>query len=264
MPDKRVDVAVADRIATFTLNRPERDNAIDTGMYRELHDGLQRAGESSDVDVVVLQGSADCFSVGEDMEALARNGGLAEWRRTYRGFVQVTWHLPKMVLSAVRGPALGVGCELALLADVTYATPDASFGHPEMAFGLVTPTVWPWLAGPKAAKEYLSSGRIMSAVEAKRVRLINQVFEPDRLDAEIASLARDFASMPPGAAVANKRRLNWSYRDISRTLLDDINYGLDFQWQVENRSVDEAFYKSVKEKGVTGALKQRNERYQKS
>jgi enoyl-CoA hydratase/carnithine racemase len=262
-----ITLSERDRIATVTLNRPDRKNAINTALYVEICHTLEKLGQSSDVDVVVIKGSGDCFSVGEDLQELASDddrGALAHWRRTYRSFVHVTWHLPKMVLAEVRGEAFGVGCELALLADVTFADPSAKFGHPEMAHGLLSPTVWPWLAGPKIAKEYLSSARIMRAEEAMRVRLINKVFAPDQLSAEIEALARDFSSMPPGAAVANKRRLNWSHRDISRTLLDDLSYGLDFQWQVENRAVDEAFYSSVRDQGFDAALKNRNARYRKS
>jgi enoyl-CoA hydratase len=267
MTEASVLVEVTGCIANVTLNRPETCNAIDVAMYREICSVLDGLGRDDEVSAVILRGSGDCFSAGEDLVGMAERGGadaLLEWRREYRGFVAVTWLLPKLVIAVVRGEALGVGCELALLADVTISAPSGRFGHPETKFGLLTPTVWPWLAGPKIAKEYLASGRVMAAAEAKRVRLINQVYEEAALEAEVESLAKDFASMPRGAAVANKKRLNWSYRDISRTLLDDLNYGIEFGWLADNRSVDEAFYASVRDHGFDTAIRMRNERFQKS
>jgi enoyl-CoA hydratase len=267
MSAKRISVAQNEKVATVYLDRPETKNSIDLDMYQELCDTLLAVGRAEDVDVVVIRGRGNCFSIGEDLDALAEldaAGKLADWFRIYRGFVHVTWHLPKMVLAAVFGDALGIGCELALLADVTYAETAARFGHPEATAGITAPTIWPWLAGPKIAKEYLSSGRLIGAEEAARVRLINRALPADAVDAEIDALARDYASMPPGTAVANKRRLNWAYRDVSRVLLDDLSYGVEFGWLIENRGVDASFYDVVREHGVRAALNQRNEPFIKS
>lgn len=267
MSEQKVTVKIGERISNITLNRPAVRNAIDLDMYGQLCDALMQAGSSEEVDVIVLRGEGGTFSVGEDLVELARmdaEGRLEEWQRIYRGFVQVTWLLPKMVIAGVSGEALGIGCELALLADVTFADENAKFGHPEAAIGITAPTVWPWLAGPKIAKEYLSSGRVMSASEAARVRLINRAMPADRLEEEIDALAHDFASMPPGTAVANKRVLNWAYRDISRVLVDDVVYRNEFAWLIENRSVDASFYEDVRDHGVTAALRKRNAPFAKS
>jgi enoyl-CoA hydratase/carnithine racemase len=267
MSTKRIAVERNDRVGTVYLDRPEAKNSIDTDMYLELCETMLALGRSDDIDVVVVRGRGDCFSVGEDLDALAeldKAGRLADWYHAYQGFVHVTWHLPKMVLAAVFGDALGIACELALLADVTYAETGARFGHPEAAVGITAPTIWPWLAGPKISKEYLSSGRLIGAEEAARVRLINRALPADSVDAEIDALARDYASMPPGTAVANKRRLNWAYRDVSRVLLDDLSYGVEFGWLVENRGVDASFYDVVRERGVRAALQHRNAPFIKS
>jgi enoyl-CoA hydratase/carnithine racemase len=262
-----IEYETSDDVATITLDRRDRENALDLDTYRELCEALRTAGDDDDAQAVVVRSAADDFCVGEDYEylaGLAERGQLNVWRRGYKGFIPVTWHLPKLVIAEVTGKALGIGCELALLSDVTYASPDALFGHPEVAVGVAAPTVWPWLTGPKIAKEYLASGRLIPAPEAARVRLINRVVETDALHEEVMLLAKDFASMPPGTPAANKRVLNWAFRDVSRVLLDDLEYVTEFQWIVNNRDMDASFYESVRSLGFTEALKRRNEGFAKS
>jgi enoyl-CoA hydratase/carnithine racemase len=259
-----VETSIANEIAVLTFDRSSHGNAIDCLAYQNIRDALMDVGKRSDVHAVVLRAAGVDFSIGEDFEYLAdleSRGELDLWRRTYRGFIETTWHLPQPVIAEVRGRALGIGCELALLADVTYASDNAVFGHPEVAIGMVAPTVWPWLCGPKLAKEYIASGRLISAAEAVRVRLINGVFAASDLTEAVDALARDFASMPPGAAGANKRVLNWAFRDVSRVLLDDLNYIVDFGWLNNSRSTDTAFYADVRSVGMTEALRRRNARF---
>jgi enoyl-CoA hydratase/carnithine racemase len=259
-----VDYRITDGIAGISLARSEHSNAIDLAMYRAICDALIQAGADPQVRAILLTAAGPDFSVGEDMEYL---GGLeqanrfAEWTGAYKGWIPVTWHNPKFVVASVRGRALGIGCELALLADVTFAARTASFGHPETRRGMVGHTVWPWLVGPKVAKEYLATGHPMSAEIAHQKGLINAAIDDQKLDDHVQAFVRDLATMPAGTPGANKKRINWAYRDVSRVLYDDRLYDVDFEWLVAAREVDQAFYSSVAEEGVTGAIRKRDNKF---
>jgi len=255
---------VVDHIAEITLDRPGTGNAIDLDLYRTLCATLAEAGEDPAVRAILLTGNGGDFSVGEDMDYLARleaNQGFGAWTQGYRGWVPVTWHNPKFVVAKVRGRALGIGCELALLADVTFATQDARFGHPETQQGIVGHTIWPWLVGSKVAKEYLATGATMTGATAVTKGLINAALDEDQLDEHVRAFVADLATMPDGTPGANKKRINWAWRDISRVLHDDRMYDVDFEWGVAARKVDQAFYQSVKDSGVTGAVRARDKKF---
>lgn len=264
MTSNGLSYQVVDHVAEITLTRPGCGNAIDLDLYRNLCTALERAGADPGVRAILLSGSGDDFSVGEDMDYLAtleRTGRHAEWTHGYRGWIPVTWHNPKFVVAAVRGRALGIGCELALLSDVTFAARDACFGHPETRIGIITHTVWPWLVGAKVAKEYLATGAVMNGTVAQQKGLINAAVEPGDLDARVRAFVADLASMPDGTPGANKKRINWAFRDISRVLHDDRQYDVDFEWGVAARKVDAAFYNSVKEAGVAAAVRARDHKF---
>lgn len=266
MSAKRVEYRVVEGVGEIVLARKDAANAIDLSMYREICAALERAGADDAARAILLRAEGQDFSVGEDIEYLAgleRDGRFGEWTAGYKGWIPYTWHNPKFVVAAVRGRALGVGCELALLADVTFASRTAAFGHPETRRGMVSHTVWPWLVGPKVAKEYLATGGTMSGEVAQQKGLINAAVDDAALDAHVLAFVRDLATMPPGTPGANKKRINWAYRDISRVLHDDRQYDVDFEWLVKAREVDYAFYNSVAKEGVTGAVRKRDDKFSK-
>lgn len=255
-----VKVEVREGVGRVTLARPG-GNAIDLDLYRDLTDKLLRLGADDDVCVIHLCAEGPDFSIGEDFDYLARleaEQRFGEWAQQYRGWIPQLWHNPKLIVAAVQGRALGAGCELALLADVTFASRSASFGHPETAKGIVTHTVWPWLVGPKLAKEYLATGRTMSAEQAHLAGLINAALPDEGLADHVQRFVADIATMPKGTPGANKRRINWAFRDVSRTLFDDRHYDVDFDWVVAMRAVDAKFYQSVSESGVRSAVRKRD------
>lgn len=266
MPSRRVEYRVVEGVAEVALSRIDAANAIDLAMYREICAALERAAADESARAILVRAEGQDFSVGEDIDYLAgleRDGRFGEWTAGYKGWIPSTWHNPKFVVASVRGRALGVGCELALLADVTYASKNAVFGHPETQRGMVSHTVWPWLVGPKVAKEYLASGAGMSGEVAAQKGLINAAIDDDALDAHVLAFVRDLATMPPGTPGANKKRINWAYRDISRVLHDDRHYDVDFEWLVKAREVDYAFYSTVARDGVTEAVRKRDTKFSK-
>ncbi|ABE36466.1 enoyl-CoA hydratase/isomerase family protein [Paraburkholderia xenovorans LB400] len=265
MSASEVEYAVKDGVATITLARPDRANAIDLSMYGAICERLAQAGADTEVRAILLEARGADFSIGEDFEYLGeleKNQRYGEWSQNYKGWIPVTWHNPKFVVASVRGRAFGIACELALLADVTYASEGASFGHPETRVGMVSHTVWPWLVGPKIAKEYLASGVSMSASVAHSKGLINAAFREEELDEHVHAFVADLATMPAGTPGANKKRINWAFRDVSRILHDDRFYDVDFEWTTAAREVDYAFYNSVANEGVTKAIKARDRKFE--
>lgn len=264
MAAKHITYRIEDYVARIAIARADTCNAIDLDLYRDLCAALAEAGNDNQVRSILLTSEGPDFSVGEDwsyLAALEQQGRFSEWAQGFRGWVPVTWHNPKFVVASVRGRAWGIGCELALLADVTFAARDASFGHPETQRGMVSHTIWPWLVGPKVAKEYLATGGLLTGEMAQQKGLINAALDDDKLDAHVAAFVQDLATMPEGTPGANKKRINWAYRDVSRVLHDDRLYDVDFEWAVAARKVDQAFYDSVAKEGVTGAIRARDAKF---
>src|ERR1700732_5231054 len=150
--------------ALITLNRPQRLNAMNAAMLRELHLAIDAAEADERVRAIVLAGAGNGFCSGFDLkeQAEARPSGVAAWRPLLRrdfDAIMRFWHSPKPTVAAVRGPCLAGGCELALACDITIAAEDAVFGEPELRFGAgIVVMLLPWLAGPKRAKQLLLTG----------------------------------------------------------------------------------------------------------
>ncbi len=260
-----VHVSESDGIGHVTLTRPGASNKINAQMYAELVAAFRDLGASSASDVIVISGDGPDFCAGEDFEELGQvqdAGRLEQWLEAFPGFVPLVWHNPKICIAAVRGRALGIGCELALLADITLADDSAVFGHPEAKAGFAPRTVWPWLVGPKVAKEYLATGNLMAGHAAREAGLINKTCRADQLDTEVRHLAEEIVAMPKGTPGANKKRISWAWRDISRVLYDDRFYDVSSDWLVGARDVDAQFYRSVATLGFHEALRQREQQFE--
>src|SRR5258708_998188 len=147
--------------ALVTLNRPERLNAINAAMLRELDTAMDAAEADEGVRAIVLAGAGKGFCSGFDLkeQAAARPSGVAQWRPLLQRDFDVImrfWHSPKPTLAAVRGPSLAGGCELALACDITIAAEDAVFGEPELRFGAgIVVMLLPWLTRPERAEQLL-------------------------------------------------------------------------------------------------------------
>jgi len=186
----RVDDDAAHGVRTVTLNRPERRNALTTGMLDDLAVAVE-----TDLPVVLLRGAGSAFSAGADLEEVASlaDGGDPE---AFAEHGQRTMHAvaeaPATVVAGVDGAARGGGVELALAADLRVATPDASFGEPGVSFGLFG--TWggthrlPRIVGPSAAADLSLTGRAIDATDAKQIGLVSRIVEdPAAVAAETAA-----------------------------------------------------------------------------
>ena len=195
---------LADGIATITVNRPDKLNALNRTVIHELGEVAQRVSEEPEVRAVILTGAGPkAFVAGADIAELAQCDARAAETLSQAGsrvFRQLE-RCPKPVLAAVNGFALGGGCELALACHLRIAAEPAKFGQPEVKLG-ITPgyggTVrLPRLIGRGPALELLLTGGIIDAREALRIGLVNRVVPADRLLAESAGLLRAILENAP-------------------------------------------------------------------
>lgn len=182
---------VTDRVATLTVNRPDKLNALNRATIEELDAAIGHLVSRSDVGGIILTGAGRAFVAGADiaeLAALSPPEGLALSRRGQEVFARFEAS-PKPVLAAVNGFALGGGCELAMACHVRIASDTARFGQPEVKLGLIPgyggTARLPRLVGPGHAAQLLMTGEIIDAAEAARIGLVNRVVPAAEL-AEVA------------------------------------------------------------------------------
>ena len=203
-----------DNICTVRINNPAALNALNTTVLEELDDAFAAIGRDDAVDVVVLTGEGRAFVAGADiaqMSAMNAAEGKAFGELGAAVFRRIEL-LPKPVIAAVNGFALGGGCELAMACDIRLASAKAKFGQPEVGLG-ITPGFsgtqrLPRLVGLGKAKELIYTAEVISADEAARIGLVNRVVPPEALMDEALALARKIASKAPLAVRYAKQAVN--------------------------------------------------------
>ena len=198
---------VADRIATITVNRPDKLNALNDALMAELRVAMSEALKRIDVGGVLLTGAGRAFVAGADIAELADQSALEGKARALRG--QRTFRRfetsRKPTIAAVNGFALGGGCELAMACHIRIASEKAKFGQPEVKLG-ITPGYGgsqrlPRLVGKGRALELLLTGEMIDAAEAYRIGLVNRVVAPEALmETSRAMLAGILANGPQALA----------------------------------------------------------------
>ncbi len=204
-------------IATITLNRPEQRNAIDASMVRELHAVLDSVADDHTLKAIVLTGAGDrAFAAGADIAQLKDRDRYDALQRINAALFRRLEDQPIPTVAAVRGYCLGGGCELAMACDLRVAGDGAKFGQPEVSLGIMAGAGavqrLPQLVGLGRAKELLMTGRIIDALEAERIGLINRVTLDDRVLAEAMTLAGEIAKNGTLAVRVSKLALNASAR----------------------------------------------------
>ncbi|MGH9758091.1 MAG: enoyl-CoA hydratase/isomerase family protein [Candidatus Acidiferrales bacterium] len=201
-------------VATITLARPEKRNAISARMIEELLAALEQA-EKSAARVVILGASGKAFCAGMDLEELqglarkSREENLEDSRRMAALFRRIH-EFPRPVIAAVNGPALAGGCGIATLADFTLAAPEAKFGYTEVKIGFIPALVSVYLRrqiGEKRARDLLLTGRIIGAEEALRLGLVTEIVAAEQLAARARELAASLLAVSPTSLERTKRLL---------------------------------------------------------
>lgn len=202
---------VADRVATVTINRPDKGNALAPDVLDEVAAMFTSLGERQDVNVIVFTGGERYFSAGFDLneirklEKVSNEAYVSLFHRAYRAVL----FCPQPVICAVGGAAIAGGFDLTMMCDIRYASTRAKFGQREIVLSL-TPIMDPlWrIVGLGRAKEVALTGRIYDALEAERMGYVSQVFPEGELLASVSKIAREMAAYDRMALAETKRLSN--------------------------------------------------------
>jgi enoyl-CoA hydratase len=207
-----------DGVATITLNRPERRNAMNRLLLNEMGEALEHLADDNAAKVLIVTGGEQFFSAGADLtESIQTSNAEEAFRFSQRYqelFIRIN-SFAKPVIAAIGGFALGGGLELAMSCDYRIASEKARFGVPEIYLGAFPAgggtQILPRLVGLTKAFELLIDGDPIDAQEAFRISLVNKVVPPDRLMAEANSVALRWCARPSLAVKAIKTLIHKGY-----------------------------------------------------
>ncbi len=208
-PRDVVRLDIADGVAVLRIDRPKL-NALDADIQRRIAAAAIEAGEREDVVAVVLTGGDQVFAAGADIKEMAALGyaAMVAHSKVLQNTFATVAQIPKPVVAAINGYALGGGCELALCADIRIAAEDATLGQPEIKIGIIPGAGGTQrltrLVGPSKAKDLIFSGRFVGAVEALTIGLVDQVVPAEEVLPTALAWARQFVGGPALALRAAK------------------------------------------------------------
>jgi len=273
-----------DRIARITLNRPEKRNALNWPILKDLSDALKEAEKDKNIRVIILKGAGPCFSAGHDLsetmgDAPLHKGekswdeslksdegvgiGVSVWdsRAHVQGHIEYMleiWNNWKPVIAQVHSYCLGGGSGLALACDMLIASEDARLGYPPvrgMAPGDEI-VIYAWHMGLKKAKELSLTGDSLTADEMLRYGVANYVFPAEKLEEETTKIAKRIAHIDLELLSLNKRVVNRTFDQMGLTT--SVQYGGEFDSLGHFLTVNGEFGKIATEKGMKAALEWRD------
>src|SRR5258708_295250 len=215
MTDTTIQLAYDGAVATITLNRPEKRNAISFDLIDDLLRALDEVAKSNSI-ILIVTGAGKAFCSGMDLDNLkSLLGRSAEQNlqdsQTMLQLFRSLYEFPKVTIAAVNGAAIAGGTGLALLCDFTLAVPEAKFGYTEVRIGFVPAIVSTFLlrqVGEKQARDLLLTGRIIGAEEAARMGLVNEIVAPEKLTTRARELAALLMENSPASLLATKKLLS--------------------------------------------------------
>ncbi|PRX96903.1 enoyl-CoA hydratase [Paraburkholderia sp. BL6669N2] len=273
-----VQFDVAERVARITLNRPDKRNAINGVLLRELKEALLEADDLKSVNVIVLSGAGKDFCAGYDLvttysDRAAEQIDPGEYRGTVRSFDDDCWSMErqsetvnlmaeihKPIIAQVHGNCLAGGTDLALACDMVLAADNARIGFPATrANGSPPAHMWFYHVGPQWAKRLLLSGDSLTGRDAAKIGLVMDAVPIEELDAEVSELARRLSFVDADLLSANKRIVNLGLelagaRTLQRLAVE--NDARAHQGQGPRRAQFKADMEAV---GLKDALKRRDE-----
>lgn len=213
-------------VFTLRINRPEKKNALTRNMYRALGDGLIQAGKDPAIRVILIHGTDDCFTSGNDVTDFVAGKAVEEERPSVH-FMKAIAYAGKPVIAAVSGLAIGIGTTLLLHCDLIYATEDSYLQLPFTRLGICpeagSSLLLPEIIGHQRAAELLLLGDRFSARQAREFGLINEILPREQLLAHARTKAGELAALPPDAVQTTKRLLK---RRLQATLPGTIEVEL--------------------------------------
>ena len=259
------DAAAA--VATITLNRPEKLNALSNAVVAGLHEALDQAERDDDVRLVVLRGAGRHFSSGYDLqeEVAADLRSALRWSETLGEDIALTmrlWSFPKPTIAAVSGYCLAGGCELAMACDLIVCTDDARFGEPEIRYGSGPVTLlMPFVLGQKKTNELLFTGGLLDARQARESGLVNRVVDASELDAAVEALVAAITPTPLPVLRLTKLALQRAYEAMGLRIAVEANHHISSVLNAAELPEQQEFDRIAREGGVRAALDWRDARY---
>jgi 2-(1,2-epoxy-1,2-dihydrophenyl)acetyl-CoA isomerase len=233
--EEHVQAHTHDGIGLIRFNRPEKMNAIGAVTRQQLAEAIKQAERDDAVRVVVLTGSGRAFCSGADVTEMAQGADMRTpedvgnvLRNEYMPMLTRLRTMPKPVIAALNGPAVGIGASFALACDIRIGTPESYLLEAFVNIGLAPDGGVSWLlprlAGTGIAYEMLFTGKPLSAADAHRVGVINRIVPADRLEQEVRELAAHIATQPRGALAGAKRAVNHALESTFEQALEFESY----------------------------------------
>lgn len=232
-----------EKILILRLNRPAQKNALTKAMYSALADGLAEAHNDPEIRCVLITGSEECFTAGNDLGEF-ENGMPDEFRSTPVGrFLFALAEATKPIVAAVNGPAVGIGTTMLLHCDLAWAGNNTTFRMPFVNLGLcaegASSLLLPQWLGRVRAGELLLLGRPFDANRAEKLGMINGVCEPQETETTAMAACRELAALPPGAIRTTKQLIGQSQaRAVERAMTSE---GELFAQRLQSPEAKEAF-----------------------
>lgn len=274
MDDEEVLVERDARVATVTLNRPHKRNALNERLLAAFSRRMGELDASGDVSVIIVKGAGPCFSAGYDIAHAndsARSKYLKEgdvvgdrWRlrRNSRRWLDL-WELRTPVIAQVHGHCLAGASELALMCDLVVAADDAKIGFPAVrGLGVPPLSVYPLLMGIRKAKELLFTGDSISGAEAARLGLINSAVPAESLEQTTRALAARIAKIPKDLLALNKASANAAYEAMGFRAAALL--GAEFDAMAHRTRAVLDWMDSVERYGLRDAVRRRDARFEES
>ena len=259
-----------DAIAYLTLNRPDKLNALNSGLVSDLQEALDVVEADPDVRVAIITGAGRAFSAGFDINPDPgspgpHNGTPEAWRGHLQDLIDTfmkVWNLPKPVIAAVNGYALGGACELVQVCDVKIASERAVMGEPEIRVGFGPPLlITPYSVNLANAKELLLTGDTVDAHEAARLGLVSRVVPHDELMAECERVARKMCLISQLGIKMTKVAVNRALENMG--FLNAVSQNLELMtiFDTSTSPEQEEFNAVADENGLRAALNWRDARF---
>jgi enoyl-CoA hydratase len=264
-----VDYRVDGRVATITLDRPDRLNAIDDRMPGEIARAVDAAEEDDRVHVIVVTGAGRAFCSGYDLKEYAESGNapysqempwdpMIDYRmmsRNTRHFMRL-FHCHKPTIAKVRGFAVAGGSDIALACDIVVMAEDAQIGYPPArVWGCPTTAMWVYRLGPEKAKRMLFTGDLVTGREAAEMGLVLEAVPAEQLDSRVEELATRISGVPRNQLMMQKLMINQAMDNMGlattqmvATLFDGITRHTPEGMWFKQRAEEVGFAQAVRER----------------
>ncbi len=252
-------------VRRITLNRPEKRNALNGILRREILTAVQESDRDPEVRVTIIRGAGSCFSAGYDLSrdpgghadpAVPVAGGEGSFMRgVTEGWMSI-WDLAKPVIAQVHGYCLAGGSELATGCDLVYVADDAKIGYPAVRFGTPDMQYHAWMFGMRAGMESMLTGDSFSGTEAAALGWANRAYPVEELEEQVLTIAARIAQIPSDIVQINKRTVHRAMETMG--LRASIRSGTELSALATHSATTRSFVQDLGSEGVVDSLTKRD------